>query len=371
MNAATISRSNVSWPFNQTFTLTMLGRLTSGSKYTPTVQGDINGDGSSHNDRAFVYDAATTSDTGVINAMSRMLSATSAGARSCIQSQLGTISGRNSCTGPWSPSLEFQVNILPPFLQHRLTMSLATSNFLGGLDEFLHGEDGVKGWGQYSQPNSTLMTVTGFDPASKTFKYQVNERFGATSAAATATRAPMQLQLRMRYVIGYDQQRARMSAFFTAGANGAPSGMDALRLGIARFETENIIKVAMDRKDSLALSPDQMAKLQTLLDSTKLVLTPLLDSLTKEVDKVNKAGTSANIQPLIMLLGPLNQETVRMRGAVRAILTDVQWSLLPEAVRNGTNFFNVGGGLGGGGRGGGGGMRGGGGGGRGGGGGGE
>ena len=355
---------NVSWPFNQTFTLTMLGRLTSGSRYTPTVQGDINGDGSSRNDRAFVFNPATTSDTGVANAMTRMLSATSGSARACIEAQFGEIAGRNSCTGKWNPSMEFQVNIRPPFLQQRLTMSLATTNFLGGLDELLHGENNIKGWGQNSQPNSTLMTVTGFDPATKMFKYQINERFGATSAASTASRSPMQLQLRMRYVIGYDQQRARMNAFFAPGANGAPSGMDALRLGIARFETENVVKVAMDRKDSLALAPDQMDQLQKLLDSTKLVMTPLLDSLTKEVDKVNKAGSAANIQPLIMLLGPLNRETTNMRDAVRKILTDVQWSLLPEAVRNGTNFFNVGGGIGGFGGGRGGGMRGGGGGGR-------
>ncbi len=351
---------NVSWPFNQTFTLTANGNLTSGSHYTPTVQGDINGDGASRNDRAFIYNPATTADTGVANGMTRMLAATSGGARSCIEAQLGQIAGRNTCTGPWSPSLDFQLNVLPPFLNHRLTMSLATSNFLGGLDEFIHGENNIKGWGRNAvNPSSTLLTVRGFDATSNTFKYQVNERFGATTANTQATRAPMQLSIRMRYVIGYDQQRARMQSFFQ-GSGTAPSGMQVLADGIKRFQVENVASVALAQKDSLALTAGQVADLQKLRDSTLKAMAPMLDSLTKEVDKVNKAGSAANIQPLFMMLGPLNQSTTRLRDAVKAILTDVQWTLLPEAVRNGTNFFNTGtGGRGAGGAGGGGGGRGG------------
>src|SRR5690606_9386473 len=48
-------------------------RLSSGAPFTPMVNRDINGDGS-RNDRAFVFDPATTADTAIANGMMRLLS---------------------------------------------------------------------------------------------------------------------------------------------------------------------------------------------------------------------------------------------------------------------------------------------------------
>ena len=55
--------------------------------------------------------------------------------------------GRDSCTGPWQGSLDFQMNYRPKLfgLDHRLTLSILTVNFLGGLDALLHGSANCTG----------------------------------------------------------------------------------------------------------------------------------------------------------------------------------------------------------------------------------
>src|SRR3989454_10830096 len=100
--------------------------------------------------------------------------------RGCLRSQLGRIAARNSCSGPWQPSLDLQLNWRPAWfgLDRRLTMSLLTVNLLGGLDEWLHGGAHLHGWGYATAPDPVLLYARGFDPATNRFRYEVNGRFG-------------------------------------------------------------------------------------------------------------------------------------------------------------------------------------------------
>jgi hypothetical protein len=61
---------------------------------------DINGDGIV-NDRAFVFDPGSTSDTSVARGMQSLLLDGPRAARDCLGSQLGRIATKNSCVGPW------------------------------------------------------------------------------------------------------------------------------------------------------------------------------------------------------------------------------------------------------------------------------
>src|SRR5690606_33201819 len=63
-------------------------RRLSGARFTPMVDRDINGDGSGGNDRAFVFDPATTSDPAVAAAMQTLLTSGSKRARECLSAQL-------------------------------------------------------------------------------------------------------------------------------------------------------------------------------------------------------------------------------------------------------------------------------------------
>src|ERR1019366_3328737 len=241
----------------------------------------------------------------------------------------------------------------------------------GGLDELINGANNLKGWGGQARPDPTLLTVKSFDPTSNQFHYVVNERFGNTSSSATAIRAPFQLQLRLRYMIGYDPRTLQIQSIGQRGATAPPNAKTLVDSFLVRFNRQNAATAAIARKDSLALTPKQVAELQALADSSAEFMKPRIDSLIVEVDKVQQAKSSADVTPLMAQIRTFNATAVReqtsVHDRVREILTDVQWSLLPDYVKTPSNNLTgpnpgQGGGRGGagGGRGGGGGGRGGG-----------
>lgn len=75
-------------------------------------------------------------------------------------------------------------------------------NALVGLDELLHGTSRLQGWGQDATIDRRLLFVTGFDPSTESFRYQVNQHFGAASGAFNPFRIPFVLVLQARLAIG-------------------------------------------------------------------------------------------------------------------------------------------------------------------------
>src|SRR4051812_1438865 len=206
----------ITYPIKPVLELTAIARTTSGSYYAPLVGGDINGDGRTGNDRAFIFNpavAAARGDTAVANGMTRLLACTSSRARDCLLSQMEKVASRSSCSSPWSPSLDLQANIRPSGfgLDRRLTISVTAMNTLTGLDQLLHGSDNLRGWGQPSVPDRTLLYVRGFDPTSNTYRYQVNEHFGTTSGTRNAFRVPFQIAIQGRIALGTDPARQQFN----------------------------------------------------------------------------------------------------------------------------------------------------------------
>jgi hypothetical protein len=70
--------ATVTQPLTSSFEITAIGRMTSGSPFTPLVSADINGDGA-RNDRAFIFDPATAGDADLAAGMTKLLSAVAAG----------------------------------------------------------------------------------------------------------------------------------------------------------------------------------------------------------------------------------------------------------------------------------------------------
>ncbi len=97
----------------------------------------------------------------------------------------------------------------------------------------------------------------------------------------------------------------------------------------------HVAKGALERRDSLALTPNQVAKLQLIADSSDTARAPIIAALEVEI---TKAGANPDMQALFPKLQPLlelmRKESSEGVASVRAILTDVQWALLPETVRN-------------------------------------
>jgi hypothetical protein len=191
-------------PIGRDVDLSLVGSITSGSRFTPLVSQDVTGTGAQV-PGAFVFDPASTRDTAVASAMRGLLAHGPAQARDCLRSQLGHLAALNSCTGPWQPVLDLQANFHPAWfgLDRRLTLSLIVVNVLTGLDAMVHGPNHLAGWGDPGMPDPVLLYVQGFDPTAQAFHYNVNSRFGSGLAARTASGIPAQLIVRGRLVIGH------------------------------------------------------------------------------------------------------------------------------------------------------------------------
>ncbi len=326
--------ATITYPITSTVELTSIARLNSGAPFTPLVGNDINGDGA-RDDQAFVFNPAAASDTAVAGGMRRVLAAAPASVRRCLTSQLGLVAARNSCTGPWTPSLDFQANIRPTVfgLDRRLSLSVSTTNFLSGLDQLVHGSNNVQGWGNPGRPDATLLTVRGFDPASRQFLYTVNERFGQTGAGANAFRVPFSLGLQARLAIGPDPARDRLRQVFgDPGARGADASA-AFNDRFARL-VPNPIDTILALRDSLALTPPQLGSLTTLRDSLRARNAPLADSLRARLAAAQSAPDPrqafATIAPLLQRARANAAATLT---AAQGVLTPEQWARVPESVK--------------------------------------
>jgi len=206
--------ATATYPLGGALDIGVIGRLLSGAPFTPLVGSDINGDGA-RNDRAFLFDPATTSDTTVANGMRALLASAPGNLRSCLESQLGRIAARNSCRSAWQPSLDLQLNWHPAWwgADRRFTLSLLTVNLLGGLDEWIHGAANRLGWGYAGSPDPVLLYVRGFDPTTDRFHYNVNGRFGSLASAGGGIIVPFQIALQGHLTLGpstvSDQARTR------------------------------------------------------------------------------------------------------------------------------------------------------------------
>src|SRR5262249_23295046 len=160
---------------------TAFGRFQSGSPFTPMVSGDVNGDGY-NNDRAFIYNPATATDTTVAAGMKSLLANGPSSVRNCLNKQLGTIAGRNSCEGPWTTSLSLRIALVSQALKipDRATISLGIANPLTGIDALVHGSNNLHGWGAPASTDPNLLFVQGFDQTAQRYIYTVNPRFGAS-----------------------------------------------------------------------------------------------------------------------------------------------------------------------------------------------
>jgi hypothetical protein len=194
------------------------GNVQSGLPYTPVVSGDVNGDGSA-NDRAFIFDPAHTADSAVAANMRSLLAGGSGSARACLTRQLGTLAGRNSCVGPWATTanLNFTFNPIKVRLPQRAALTFQVANPLGAADLIAHGENHLHGWGQQAFPSPQLLFVRGFDPATQRFKYDVNQRFGATALQQSTVRNPVTLTAMLRVDVGPTRERQTLSMMLDRG----------------------------------------------------------------------------------------------------------------------------------------------------------
>jgi hypothetical protein len=325
----------ITYPFNQGLEVSAVGRLSSGPPFTPLVASDINADGS-RNDRAFIFDPALTTDTALASGMQHLIAGAPARIVDCLRSQTGAVAARNSCRGPWQPSLDLQLNYRPSILglDRRLALSVVTVNFLSGLDELLHGVKSARGWGSFRSGDPSLLFVHGFDPVTQRYLYSVNERFGATRTGSGSILLPFQIGFQARYTVGPDRSRDFVRGVLAqrgAGRGGGPGGM-ASRLDRL---LPNPVTQIIQRRDTLALTGLQVAQLTDVRDSLAAKNRVLADSLQKVIDDAGAnpdPGALMNTMRPKLDVGRKNIEAALAQA--KTILTPDQWAKLPDRIKN-------------------------------------
>jgi hypothetical protein len=345
------------------------GSFRSGAPFTPTIAGDVNGDGYA-NDRAFVFDPAKATDPALGAAMQQLLASGPDAARDCLRRQLGALAGRNSCQGPWTSSaiLSLTFNPVKFRMPQRATVSLQVSNPLSAADMLLNGENSLKGWGQQLFPDQSLLYVRGFDPQTQRYRYEVNQRFGETSPARSAIRAPVTLTALMRFDIGPTRERQLLTQQLDRGRSTAGDRMPEqfLRAMYAGGGLPNPMAQILRQQDSLKLTGPQADSIATLnrwytikSDSIWTPVTRYLGALPEHYDRDDAYDRWMHARRASLDL--LTQVAPHVRG----LLTAEQHRKLPPfiagyleprylaSIRSGTASFTGGGMLPGGGGGGG------------------
>jgi hypothetical protein len=344
------------------------GNFRSGVYYTPTVNQDINGD-SYGNDRAFIFDPARVSDPMLKAGLENFLATGTREATDCVRRQMGGFADRNSCQGPWTMSGNLNVNFnsLKLGLPQRVNLSLQIANPLNGLDRLVNGEDGLKGWGSFVNPggNGALLFVRGYDQATNSFKYEVNERFGSTRPSQTTQRAnPAQFTLQMRYDLAPPREQQQLMQQLDRGRTrpGNRPSLQQLR-GTANVGLINPMQQLLQQADTLKLTRQQADSLATLnrwyVLKSDSIWTPVARFLADLPDRFNHDDAYARYRRA-------REQTVDMLIAVgpgiRKMLTQEQLRILPtslvtfldkrnlQGIRSGTQGNNRfgGGGMGGG-----------------------
>ena len=262
------------------------GRFSSGTSYTPMIAGDVNGDGYA-NDRAYVFEPATTNDLAVRTAMESLLMNGSQSARECLAGQLGELAQRNSCTGPWTSSanLTLSLNPLKFRLPQRATLSFNVSNPLGAADLMLHGQSGLHGWGQSAFPDQTLLYVRGFDAATQRFKYEVNPRFGSTNPQFNTFRQPVTVTMSVRVDVGPSRERQMLTQQLDRGRvhEGVKLTEPMIKAMYGSGGVLNPMAQLLRQGDTLELTGPQADSLATMNRAYTIALDSIWTSVAKEL----------------------------------------------------------------------------------------
>lgn len=243
----------------------LFGRIQSGSPFTPTVIGDINGDGYS-NDRAFIFNPAAVGDTGIANPMSRLLNGSGA-ARDCLSRQLGRIAGRNSCVGPWAftnLSLQLTPDAYRFGMGNRGQISFFINNILSGVDQAVHGANKLHGWGQQAFADPTLLTVRGYDATAQRFKYAVNPTFGSTAVYRNTFRQPFMLTVDFRLEVGPDRESQYLEMLLAPRKADKVKILSEPQIKQRIMRGNNPIDQILFVKDSLKLTDAQIDSMRKL-----------------------------------------------------------------------------------------------------------
>jgi len=219
-------------------------------------------------------------------------------------------------------------------LPDRATISLGIANPLTGIDALVHGSNNLHGWGAPSFADANLLFVRGFDPATKSYIYDVNPRFGANRQSSALNLAPMQLTLDVRLDVGPERERQQLFLNLRGGRGGRGNKLNEQQVKQTYMrQYPNPFETMLRQGDSLGLSND-VADSIAILNKTygkqiDAIWTPIAKYLASLPDKYDLDEAYARVRDgenrsldQMAIYGP----------AAKKLLTDEQIRKLPPFI---------------------------------------
>ena len=240
-------------------------RAQSGYRYTPLVAGDINATVTRTTARSCSQRPSPirrSSTEWRVSSRARQV-------RRATVSSIKPAASRRAIAaplaGPCRPSPFAFAHSYLLHLGNRGSVNVYLINVLAGLDQALHGSDKLRGWGQWSSPDPTLLVVRGYDPATSKFLYSVNPLFGSSAVYRSAFRAPFALTIDFKVELGPDResQLIRGGLRTRVGERADSQSVAAVKAKIDR-SVNPFSAIAAQLRDSLKLTQPQVDSVRAI-----------------------------------------------------------------------------------------------------------
>lgn len=313
-------------------------RAQSGLPYTPRVAQDINGDGYA-NDRAFILNPATSTDSIEANGLRALLVSAPASVRDCVARQIGRIAGPHSCRAPWSVQSDAKLSLTPGAfgLSDRITLSAEIDNLAAATDQLLHGQRHARGWGATELPQDQLLSVRGFDVAQNRFLYVVNPQFGTAQPNRGGVFTPFQVRVEMRIGLGPSIAAATLGRVLAPDRTS--EGLDTATVHSRLMRSlADPVQELLQGASALHLTAVQQARLAQIDSEYR----SHADSIWRDVALLlaSDDGTHVNSRSMPMDQARFRHARARVVAyrdaaltAAVGLLTRDQWDALPEPIR--------------------------------------
>jgi len=309
----------------------------SGLGFTPMIAQDVNGDRLS-NDRAFVPNPATSTDTILADQLRSLLATSTASVRGCLGRQLGTIAAANSCRTGWRARIDLAVNAAPPGgfgFGGRWRVTATILNAGTALVRLFHLDNTPLGRGSdFTVIDQRLLYVTGFDNAARQFRYRVNQSFGEPITFLGAQRLPpFELQVGVHVRLGPLPSAASLppSTVSSSSDDAATRIRNDL---ISRFVGPDPVIDVLEHGDSLGLDADQREGIRGVDRSYIARRDSILSPVAALVLARGKNLTSEELRSRMQVLSrPLLDLGARSRQHALSFLTSEQRQRLDALLR--------------------------------------
>lgn len=326
---------NIKW-----FTVSAFINVNSGTRYTPIVSGDVNGDGQGP-DRAYVFDPSTASDPVLASQMTALLTGAPSLARDCLKRNLGQLAGYNSCRTGWLVQPNINFGIIDPSknvsFTDRVRFRLVTQNALSAVMRLLRIDNNVLAMSPVP-PDATLLYVTGFDATNQRFNYRVNQQFGETrnQSGALTRNVPPPFQVNLVADVSFGGTPRRS---FSQALGLVPSKKDSTLTRDQIFKrlhglSSNPADVLLAMSDSLLLTQQQVADIK---QASVAFITKFDDLMTPVADYVEEKGHKTDDRELMKRIGKAQGEVQKaMLDELKQLassLSDEQRQRLPTPLQ--------------------------------------